>query len=144
MLVTHVKLDLGMELTLNLGWALLTAWMLWVWLRKAMRPATERRIQAIALAVVILILLPAISMTDDLVAAQNPAEIDCMACLARRDHHCCSPHTIVPAGAAAVPIPAYASPKLTVFSMAVPRRSTQTAIQSPALNSIQNRPPPAA
>ena len=51
--------------------------------------------QFVAMALVILILLPAISMTDDLIAAQNPAEVDCCA---RRDHDFSSPHSIVPAG----------------------------------------------
>ena len=58
--------------------------------------ASDRRIQMVALAVVILILLPAISMTDDLVAAQNPAEIDC--CAGRHHDHAASPHSIIPAG----------------------------------------------
>jgi hypothetical protein len=133
-----------MELTLNLGWALLTAWMLWLWLRMASRPVPERRIQAVALAVVILILLPAISMTDDLVAAQSPAEIDCMACLARRDHHCSSPHAAVLAGAAALPIPAFSCPRVAMRSMATPDRLARTNVQNPALSAIQNRPPPAA
>jgi len=62
-----------MELTLNLGWALVTMWMLCAWVRTSPRRATDRRIQMVALAVVILILLPAISMTGDLAAAQTPA-----------------------------------------------------------------------
>ena len=86
-----------MELTLNLGWALVAVWILCAWVRTAPRRATDRRVQMVALAVVILILLPAISMTDDLLAAQNPAEIDCCA---RRNHdHGASPHSILPAAA---------------------------------------------
>lgn len=133
-----------MELTLNLGWALLTAWMLWMWLRMATRPASERRIQAVALAVVILILLPAISMTDDLVAAQNPAEIDCMACLARRDHHSNRPHMTIPASACAPPLATYAGPRIALIGEAVSNQPAATHVESPALSSIQNRPPPAA
>ena len=70
-----------MELTLNLGWACgsLDAVPGREWRRARIRPPHP----IVALAVVILILLPAISMTDDLMAAQNPAEIDC--CV-RRDH----------------------------------------------------------
>ena len=144
MLATHIELGLGMELTLNLGWVLLTAWMLWVWLRMAARPASERRIQAVALAVVILILLPAISMTDDLVAAQNPAEIDCTSCLARRDHHCSSPHAPVLPGTASPPVQAYRGPDLAMIGLAAPNQPSGFNVLSPALSSVQNRPPPAA
>lgn len=133
-----------MELTLNLGWALLTAWMLWVWLRMAARPASERCLQAVALGVVILILLPAISMTDDLVAAQNPAEIDCTACMARRGHSCSSAHAMIPAGDCSLPPAAFAGPQITLISMVVTTRPARAQVESPALSSIQNRPPPAA
>jgi hypothetical protein len=65
-----------MELTLNLSWAFVAAWMIFVWVRKAPRTAMDRGAQFVALAVVILMLLPVISVTDDLIAAQNPAEFD--------------------------------------------------------------------
>lgn len=130
-----------MELTLNLGWALVAIWMLCAWVRTAPRKATDRRIQMVALAVVILILLPAISMTDDLVAAQNPAEIDCCA---RRNHdHDASPHSIPPA-TASLPLPSYTGISLTFVGMAAPGRLPSPLVENPSLASIQNRPPPAA
>src|SRR5215469_12669714 len=86
-----------MEFVLNFAWLLLAAAMLTVWLRSAPAKGIDRRQQFLALLMVILILLPAISMTDDLLAAQNPAEVDCSL---RRDHDHANPHSIIPAVAA--------------------------------------------
>lgn len=130
-----------MELTLNLGWALVAIWMLCAWVRSAPRRTTDRRIQMVALAIVIFILLPAISMTDDLVAAQKPAEIDCCA---RRDHdQGASPHSILPA-AAALPLPSFTGISLAFVGMAALSHLPSPLVDNPSLASIQNRPPPAA
>lgn len=138
--IPNVELALGMELTLNLGWALVALWMLCAWMRTAPRRATDRRIQMVALAVVILILLPAISMTDDLAAAQNPAEVDCCA---RRDHdQGASPHSIVPV-AASLPLPSFAGVSLAFAGTAEPNILPSPFVENPFLQSIQNRPPPA-
>lgn len=140
-IVPNVELALGMELTLNLGWALVAMWMLCAWVRTAPRNAADRRIQMVALAVVILILLPAISMTDDLVAAQNPAEIDCCA---RRDHdHGASQHSIVPA-TASLPLPGFSCISLAFAGMAAPGNLPSAFVENPSMAPIQNRPPPAA
>lgn len=129
-----------MELTLNFGWALVAMWMLCAWMRKAPRRARDRRIQMVALAVVILILLPAISMTDDLVAAQNPAEIDCCA---RRNHdQGASSHSILPA-ATSLPLPSFTGISLAFVGMAAPSNLPSPLVENPALASIENRPPPA-
>jgi hypothetical protein len=138
--IADVELALGMELTLNLGWVVLAVCMLFVWLRMAPRKSRERRAQFVALAVVILILLPAISMTDDLVAAQNPAEIDCWA---RRDDHGSNPHLAVPV-TASLPAPVFTAVPLAFARAGVPSRHFVTSVRRPALASIQNRPPPAA
>jgi hypothetical protein len=130
-----------MELTLNLGWVLVAVWMLCAWVRATPRRATDRRIQMVALAVVILILLPAISMTDDLLAAQNPAEIDCCA---RRDHdRSASPHSILPA-AAALPVPSFTGISLAFMGMTAPSNLPSPFVENPSLARIQSRPPPAA
>ena len=129
-----------MELTLNLGWALVAVWMLCAWLRMAPRSPSNRRTQMVALVVVILILLPAISMTDDLLAAQNPAEVDC--CV-RRDHDSSSPHSIVPT-TAALPVPAFVGLSIAFVPMAAPGDLPSPSVDNPALTQIQNRPPPAA
>jgi hypothetical protein len=131
-----------MELTLNLGWLLVALWMVFAWLRTAPRTVVDRRLQMVALAMVILILLPAISMTDDLVAAQNPAEIDC--CVRRtHDHDSSSPHSIVPA-AISLPLPDFAGDSLAFAGMAAPDNLSSPFVDNPALRPIENRPPPAA
>jgi hypothetical protein len=129
-----------MELTLNLGWACVAVWMLCLWLRMAPGKLRDRRVQLVALAVVILILLPAISMTDDLIAAQNPAEADC--CV-RRDHDCSGPHSIAPA-ATALPLPTFAGIAIAVVRLSAPSNLPDPFVENSALASVQNRPPPAA
>lgn len=129
-----------MELTLNFGWAVLAVWMLCAWLRMAPRGARNRRAQFVALAVVILILLPAISMTDDLMAAQNPAEVDSSV---RRDYSVSSPHgqnSLM----AALPAPAFTGPSFGLVHLCAPGRWSAPCVELPVLASIQNRPPPAA
>jgi len=129
-----------MEFLLNFVWLLLASAMVTLWLRSAPVEGTGRRMQFVSLLMVILILLPAISMTDDLLAAQKPAEID--SCL-RRDHDYANPHSIIPAVVALL-LPSFRGlslqplSSLAVSSLAVP------AYDSPALAAIQNRPPPAA
>jgi hypothetical protein len=139
--IVDVESAIGMELTLNVGWALVVVWMLCVWLRMAPRKSPDRRTQFVALAVVILILLPAISMTDDLQAARNPAEVD--TCVVRRDHDLAAPHSIFPV-AAVPPAPVFAGLPLGVPVIAAPSHLLSPFVDHPALASIQNRPPPAA
>jgi hypothetical protein len=129
-----------MELTLNLGWVLVAVWMVCAWLRVAPHAAKERRAQVVALAVVILILLPAISMTDDLMAAQNPAEID--TCV-RRDHGATSPHSIVPV-TAALPLPGFSGLTFGFSPVGAPSHLPRPLVESPSLTQVANRPPPAA
>jgi hypothetical protein len=124
-----------MEVILNIAWALLAAAMVVLWLRYAPR-GCDRRLQVVSLAMLLAILLPAISMTDDLVRAQNPAEIDC--CL-RRDHE--HAHPIFPV-LAALPVPAFTRTSLRILCLLTPGVPRNPAIDSPALSSIQNRPPP--
>lgn len=131
-----------MELALNLGWALVGLWMLCAWVRTAPGKPTDRRIQMVALAVVILILLPAISMTDDLAAAQNPAEIDCCA----RRHHdqgVSHAHCSVPV-ATSLPMPRAGEITLDFAGMVAPGKAPSPFVENHALDSIENRPPPTA
>jgi ABC-type uncharacterized transport system YnjBCD permease subunit len=130
-----------MELALNLIWSLLALVMVCLWLRQAPRDASQRRAQMIALCVLLIILLPAISMTDDLMAAQNPAEVDSSL---RRDHDYVRPHAIFPAAAAMLQL-AFAGVSLDTHHQAVaPSLDSAPAFDPPALAPIQNRPPPAA
>lgn len=129
-----------MELTLNLGWVLLALAMLGAWFRIAPGTVRERGAQLVALSVVILILLPAISMTDDLIAAQNPAELDC--CV-RRNYDCFHAHAGVPT-ISAEPVPAFSGLTIGLMHLLPPNLHVAPLTRTPALASIQNRPPPSA
>lgn len=64
------------EIALNLIWCLLVAAGFAVWLRLGRRKSTSRCIQFIAICSLAFILFPVISLTDDLWAMHNPAEVD--------------------------------------------------------------------
>jgi hypothetical protein len=132
-----------MEYTLNLAWALLATLMFWLWMRHAPREHLGRRMQLVALAVVILILLPIISVTDDLQMAQNPAEADSYYLCTRRDHVAVSQHSIFPA-AIMPPLPVFAELSFGFLRFAAPGNLPAPLVEIPALASIQNRPPPVA
>lgn len=127
-----------MELVLNLAWLVLTALMFWLWLHHAVREGVDRRTQLVALAAVILILFPAISVTDDLLMAQNPAETrrfqreDQLCAIAHRTHY----------PAADLPPLFSAEPSLDSSHSDVPGHLLAPALKVPATDSIQNRPPP--
>jgi hypothetical protein len=129
-----------MELILNLAWAVLAALMVLLWLRFAPCTGTNRRTQIIALALLLAILFPVISVSDDLQALYNPAEVDSSV---RRDHVLASAHSILP------PILALIQPVVFALSTGAPRFAVSREIPLPAANrpclaAIDNRPPPAA
>jgi hypothetical protein len=129
-----------MELALNLAWALLAAYLVRLWMVHARREGASRRTQIAALVMLILVLFPVISVTDDLLAAQNPAEVESSL---RRDDGALQSHSIVPVLAALPPVffasPDFAAPRCVTLCY-----STTSTVKSPALQSIQNRPPPSA
>jgi hypothetical protein len=129
-----------MELALNLAWAFSAIVIVCLWLRFAALAGTSRRTQWIALAVLILILFPVISVTDDLQAVQNPAEVD--SCI-RRVHAISHPHSTFPA-VAAMPLPILAALPFGFLQMAAPGRSPAPVVDHPGLRTIHNRPPPVA
>jgi len=129
-----------MELILNIGWALIAIWMVCTWMWTTPRGTNQRRAKAVNLAVIIMMLLPAISMTDDLIAAQDPAEV---VSSLRRDHDSSPAHSIVPT-AAALPTPNFAGLSIAVVGMAAPSHLSAPIVDHPALTTIQNRPPPSA
>jgi hypothetical protein len=129
-----------MEITLNFAWVLLAAGMLLLWLRHAGSNNTSRGAQVAALAMLLLILFPVISVTDDLQVVQNTAEAESYL---RRGHSAASPHSIFPE-AAALPSFACSGTCFGFMGLVVPRLRIAPAVDHPAMASIQNRPPPAA
>ena len=135
-----VKSAHRMELALNLAWVLLSALMFLLCLRYTPRQSGDRRMQFVTLAVLLLILFPVISVTDDLQAIQNPAETD--SCQ-RRDHGYPGPHSPL-SPVAALPLPAVAELSFGFPRASAPGNSAAPVIDHPALHPIQNRPPPTA
>jgi hypothetical protein len=129
-----------MELTLNLVWALLSGAMVCLWLCFGPAEGHGRRLQVVALAVLILIVFPVISVSDDLFALQNPAEVDGSQ---RRDHVAQSAHSIFPAHVT-LPLPAVAEIPFAFLRLAAPGNPPLQIQEHPGLAAIENRPPPAA
>jgi len=96
--------------------------------------------QIAALAMLIVILFPVISVTDDLWSIQYAAETDTSL---RRDHLAPNPHSILPV-VAAPPELAAANPGVACRRLEAPLQTPLTAIDNPCLTPIENRPPPAA
>lgn len=131
-----------MELTLNVAWAVLAIVSLCLHSRFCMREGADKRTHAIALVLILLILFPVISVTDDLQLANLPAETDAYSAYARRDHAQPSLHTFTPTATlpSYFPIEFLYSPQPARMQGAV----SEMRVSSPALGSIQNRPPPTA
>lgn len=130
-----------MELFLNLAWLLVAGTMVCLWLRGDGGHNPDRRRQLIAIAVLIAILFPVISVSDDLLAVQNPFEADNYP---RRDH-------LVPSNTHPV------QPALTIIATAIfaglafgflrfiaPSVLPVREPEHPELAGIDNRPPPTA
>ena len=128
-----------MELALNLAWFTLASLMFWLWLSRPPSPTTSRGMQLVALSLVVIILLPVISVTDDLMAAQKPAEVDTSVSL-RRGHDGLAPHAIFPS-ALAIFLPLFSFLPQNPLRVVSELRAT-FAVREPALSSIENRPPP--
>ena len=129
-----------MELFLNSAWALVAIVIACLWLRLEPRTPVDRRAQFIALVMLIVILFPVISVSDDLWSLHNPAETDTCQ---RRDHLASCPHSILPA-VAALPEPASTELRFGFRRLAPPLTPPLLAVENPALYPVENRPPPAA
>lgn len=140
-----------MELLCNLAWAMVTAalWICWFARRRnagtnaaRFSPLPAIALQLISLVALTAILLPVISITDDLQAANNPAEVERGA--GKRDHLICIDHAShgTP-GIVALVVPMVRPTPVTKFSL-VP-----VDAGLPAPGTVHglirwSRPPPAA
>lgn len=129
-----------MELFLNILWAAFAIACLMQWLRVEQRERRNRKTTFVAWVMLVVILFPVISVSDDLWAIQNPAEADSFA---RRDPHASTPQS-VHHGAAGLPEIAQAE------YFCGPQRSQNVVFRSePSVDSLcceatRNRPPPTA
>ena len=129
-----------MELFLNSAWAVIAMVIVFLWLRLGRRAKVETHLSLVALVMLIVILFPAISVSDDLWSLHNPAETDTYQ---RRDHLGSCPHSIFPV-ISALPVTAAAELSFGFHGFVAPLSPAMVAVENPALAPIQNRPPPSA
>ena len=136
-----------MELLCNLAWVAVTIalWSCWFVRRRHARTASilpAIAAQLISLAALTAILLPVISITDDLQAANNPAEVERGA--GKRDHlfSVQQAHQGAP-GIVALVVPSLRPSLLTRFSL-LPTASAVPAQGIAHLLAPWSRPPPIA
>jgi len=130
----------SVEIILNLAWALVAVAAICIWERKETRVGRERQLPFIALVMLIVILFPAISVSDDLWSIQNPAETDT---LQRRDQLVPCAHFLLPHLATlceAVLARLDLRPQRLTAVLAVPVRPLAIYTAS----KLANRPPPFA
>jgi hypothetical protein len=129
-----------MELFLNSVWVLLAIAIVCHWLRFERHAPADRVQSFTAVLVLIAVLFPVISITDDLWALHNPAETETCQ---RRDHLASRSHVIFPA-VADLPLPALADLSFDFQPLIVPLPLSVLAVDNPAFDAIETRPPPAA
>jgi hypothetical protein len=130
-----------MELFFNLAWLVVAGVLVTLWLRDNGQRHAECRGQVIAMAVLIAILFPVISVSDDLQAIQNASEVDNYL---RRDH-------LVPSNPGPVqPMLAVILPAMSTglgfgfLRFIAANLLTVLEPEHPEIAGIDNRPPPVA
>jgi hypothetical protein len=129
-----------MAWVLNLEWVMLATLMCWLWARHARREGPGRHVQFIALGLVLVMMFTVIGLYDDMAMAQNPAETSCFQ---REDFSGARAHAMLHP-VANFTQPLFSGQSFEVFYVGVPGDHPTPVLRSPALGSIQNRPPPAA
>ena len=130
-----------MESVLNLGWVVLVTLMCWLWLRHPARCEGRGRLEKlVSLGLVLVMMFVVITMYDDMAMAQNPAETSCFA---REDFSAGRAHAVLHP-VANLPQLLFSEPSFVASYLGVVGNPPAPALLSPALGSIQNRPPPAA
>jgi hypothetical protein len=129
-----------MEICLNLAWTMLAIASFCLWMRFEDPVGTRRRSSIVALAMLLVILFPVISVSDDLWSIQNPAETDTCQ---RRNQIAPDLHSVFPVLAAPPAILfCHVNPDVRFFFASINLPAPVLAI--PALEEIENRPPPTA
>jgi hypothetical protein len=130
-----------MEFLLNFAWALCSLALIWYWKRHGVTAPGTRRTQIFALLMVVLLLLPVISLSDDLMAAQGPAEADSAI---RRATHLDEHHPSMMPIAFDLPEQIFAPVALPGFSQDILQGLRQVPPQSIPTPYLDSRPPPQA
>ena len=130
---------LKMEVFLNVAWAVVALFLIELRRRTGSRPGTQQRNSLIGLALLLVILFPVISVSDDLWSIQFPAETDTAL---RRSQFDAGSHTLIKL--IALPVPALLAPtgfRWVRCNLLLPSTRNHQSFQC---FSILNRPPPTA
>lgn len=127
-----------MELFFNILWGAFAMVCLSLWLRAEQREKRDRRVTFVALMMLVVMVFPVISVSDDLWAIQNPAEADSFV---RRDPHASVPQSVQHA-AAGLPEVAQAEFPLGLKGSLLLEFQPESGMDSSSCGPIQNRPPP--
>jgi hypothetical protein len=130
-----------MEITLNLAWAACSLALIWFWTQSTAASPVPRRMQILALAMVVLLLLPVISLSDDLMAMQGPAETDSSM---RRALHPDEGHPSVVPVSFALPEQVFAALPWSGSSLVVVQNERLASFVPVLTRSLDRRPPPQA
>ena len=129
-----------MEILLNSVWALVVTAIVCLWVRFGERTNGDRRTPFVAMAMLIVILFPVISVSDDLWSIQNPAETDTCQ---RRGLLTSCPHCTLPAFSAH-PEPTFTGLRIVFLHLNMQMRPPLFAVDTRIMDGIENRPPPGA
>jgi hypothetical protein len=129
-----------MELALNLVWLLAATGLFGLWWAQPRRTGSSRMWELLAVATLVTILFPVVSVTDDLLVATSFAETDTTV---RRDCDGIQPHSILSPGDALPesilhPVPL----ELSAGPVRIPVSAFHPVVRS--FFDLANRPPPAA
>jgi hypothetical protein len=127
-----------MEIVLNLAWATLAIAGFSLWLRFERRRGAERNLPLIAITMLVVILFPVISVSDDLWSIPNPAETDATQ---RRGPFISSDHAIFPASAA-LPEPILDWLPFDVAQTDTPKPTFASNLPESMSVAAENRAPP--
>jgi hypothetical protein len=128
-----------MEILLNLAWAVGSLALIWIWLRGTASNPAPRRTQILALAMVVILLLPVISLSDDLMAMQGPAETDSSL---RKAQHPADSHPVPASSPFGLPEVVVDALQLRLFTQSQPLDSRLTAPAGVQSRALDSRPPP--
>lgn len=128
-----------MELGLNLVWLFAVVALLSCWCMQRRSASGSCIRELLAIAALVLILFPVVSVTDDLLVATNVAETDSSV---RRSPDDLQPHSIFPSGAAHPEQTILFAPALSAIARIQPPMAVFHPVQR-SFPDLANRPPPA-
>lgn len=134
-----VKFGLVTEIILNFAWALCALGLILLWARAGISGGGSRRTQILALTMVVMLLLPVISLSDDLMAMQSPAETD--TCL-RRTLHPGEGHPSLIPHSMAMPAQFCQAPSIDGVSQEAVQTYRLAPPSTSLIRSLDSRPPP--